>query len=72
VNSKRIGSMETMVASKLVLPPAPPVTKLPCVTRRSPMRPVIGALSSVYSRSSSAWRTIASFAATEALALRNA
>src|SRR6516164_7636932 len=61
-----------MVASMVVLPPAPPVTRLPWVTRRSPMRPVIGALSSVNSRSSAAWRTIASLAATAAWALRNA
>ena len=29
VNSKRIGSSETMVASIVVVPPAPPVTRLP-------------------------------------------
>ena len=67
MNSKRIGSIETMVASSVVLPPVPPVTRLPGVTRRSPMRPVIGALSSVNVRSSSAWRTSASFAATDGL-----
>ena len=44
VNSKRIGSIDTMVASSVVLPPVPPVTRLPGETRRSPMRPVTGAL----------------------------
>ena len=66
MNSKRIGSIDTMVASSVVLPPVPPVTRLPGETRRSPMRPVTGARSSVNSRSSSAWRTAASLAATEA------
>ena len=66
VNSKRIGSSETMVASIVVVPPAPPVTRLPGETRRSPIRPATGARNSVNSRSSSAWRTAASLAATEA------
>ncbi len=35
-----------MVASSVVLPPAPPVTRLPTATRRSPMRPSIGERSS--------------------------
>jgi hypothetical protein len=71
VNSKRIGSTETMVASSVVLAPLPPVTRLPTETRRSPMRPSTGARSSEYSlRSSSAEWTIASCAATEASATR--
>src|SRR6185369_8811599 len=72
VNSKRIGSSETMVASIVVVPPEPPVTRLPRETRRSPIRPVMGARNSVNSRSSSAWRTAASLAATEAVAARKA
>ena len=59
-----------MVASSVVVPAVPPVTRLPGVTRRSPMRPATGARSSVNSRSSSACRTAASFAGTDASALR--
>ena len=61
-----------MVASIVVLPPVPPVTRLPGETRRSPMRPLTGARNSVNSMSSSAWRTAASLLLTEALALRKA
>ena len=52
VNSKRMGSIEAMVASNVVVPVVPPVTRLPGDTRRSPMRPETGARSSVNSRSS--------------------
>ena len=52
VNSKRIGSIDVMVASNVVVPVVPPVTRLPGATRRSPMRPDTGARSSVNSRSS--------------------
>ena len=72
VNSKRIGSIEAMVASSVVLPVAPPDTRLPIDTRRSPMRPEIGAFSSVKLRSSSACFTAASCAVTEAAATREA
>ena len=70
VNSKRIGSIDLMVASSVVVPVVPPVTRLPTDTRRSPMRPETGARSSVNSRSSVAWRTAASCAATDASATR--
>ena len=70
MNSKWIGSVDTMVASNVVLPPVPPVTRLPGDTRRSPMRPSIGARNSVNSRSSSACRTAASVSVTAACALR--
>ena len=40
-----------MVASSVVVPVVPPVTRLPGDTRRSPMRPDTGARSSVNSRS---------------------
>ena len=53
VNSKRIGSIEAMVASS-VDPVAPPDTRLPMDTRRSPMRPETGAVNSVKLRSRSA------------------
>ena len=56
-----------MVASKVVLPLVPPVTRLPGATRRSPMRPLIGARNSVNSRSSSAWRSSASAPLTDGL-----
>ena len=72
VNSKRIGSMDVMVASRVVVPVVPPVTRLPGDTRRSPMRPDTGARNSVNSRSSMAWRTAASWAATVASATRSA
>src|ERR1039457_7197661 len=49
-----------MVASSVVLPAVPPVTRLPGETRRSPMRPLTGARNSVNWMSSSAWRTAAS------------
>ena len=52
VNWKRIGSIDVMVASIVVLPLVPPATRLPADTRRSPIRPETGALSSVNSRSS--------------------
>ena len=51
-----------MVASSVVMPVVPPVTRLPGETRRSPIRPVIGARSSVNCRSSSACLTAASCA----------
>ena len=54
---KRIGSIDMMVASSVVLPPVPPVTRFPIETRRSPIRPATGALNSVNCRSSSACRT---------------
>ena len=56
-----------MVASSVVVPVVPPVTRLPADTRRSPMRPDTGARSSVNSRSSAAWRTAASCAFTDGL-----
>ena len=71
MNSKWIGSVETMVASSVVLPLVPPVTRLPGDTRRSPIGPSTGARKSVNSRSSSACRTAASFAVTDALAMRS-
>ena len=67
VNSKRMGSIEVMVASSVVVPVVPPVTRLPGDTRRSPIRPETGARSSVNSRSRLAWRTAASCAATDGL-----
>jgi len=65
-----MGSIDSMVASKLVFPDVPPVTRLPTDTRRSPMRPDTGARSPVNSRSSVAWRSAACCAATEASAMR--
>ena len=70
VNSKRMGSVETMVASSVVFPVTPPVTRLPGDTRRSPMRPEMGARNSVKARSSSVCFTAASCAATLASATR--
>ncbi len=70
MNSNRMGSIDWMVASRVVVPVVPPVTRLPGETRRSPMRPDTGARSSVNSRSSSACRTAASCA--ETLASRDA
>ena len=74
MNSNRMGSIDWMVASRVVVPVVPPVTRLPGETRRSPMRPDTGARSSVNSRSSSACRTAASCAVTlasrDALGLR--
>ena len=72
VNSKRIGSIEAMVASSVVPPAVPPDTRLPIDTRRSPMRPEMGAFNSVKLRSSSACFTAASCAVTEAAATREA
>src|ERR1700730_12835152 len=65
-----MGSIDSIVANKLVFPDVPPVTRLPLDTRRSPMRPDTGARSSVNSRSSAAWRSAACWAATDASAVR--
>src|SRR5258706_91464 len=65
-----MGSIDSIVASRLVFPDVPPVTRLPMDTRRSPIRPATGARSSVNSRSSAAWRSAACWAATDASAVR--
>ena len=44
-----MGSSETIVASRVVLP-EPPLTRLPSLTFLSEMRPVIGARTSVHSK----------------------